>query len=376
MRSFSRLLMATLLFAGCRDAADPLPEPPPPPPSIAAPCIGSCRVLDQITPITIATYDGSGQAVHPDVAEDVPDATTAWLALTPYPNGNANFENPTVYQAPGDATTWAVPAGAPEPIELPPEGAYLSDPDLVFDPARDRFRLYYRAVEHGDNDIDLVESSDGTQWSSPQQVLSAPSHQIVSPSVVRGSPGAPWTMWAVNAGRAGCDAASTTVERRTSADGVHWSTPRVVMLDQPGVTPWHIDVEWIAARNEYWAVYNTYPRGASCVTDALYLATSTDGIHWTTYPSPIMRRGVIDPLADIVYRSTFAYHADDATVTLWISGARYVVNAGYHWSIATITRRATDLLATAATPAASIAAPRRDLPPPEDDVTPESPGAM
>jgi hypothetical protein len=323
-----------------------------------------------MVPLPIITYDGSGEAVHPDIAEAVPDGTSAWLMLTPYPGGNSSFENPSIFKGNGDAVNWTEPAGVTNPVATPPVAGYLSDPDLVYDSESRKFSLYYRSVVDGANRVELRQSADGVRWSAERLVAAAPSHRIVSPSVVAGSPAAPWVMWAVNAGSDGCTALRTTVERRTSRDGVHWSDPVTVQLDQPGVNPWHIDVEWIAERHEYWAVYNTYTRGANCATNALYLATSPDGVHWQTYPSPIVRAGAIAALADVVYRSTFEFHADDQTVTLWISGARYDRGVGYHWGVATVTRRAADLLADASTPAPALRAPRRALPPPEDVAAP------
>ncbi len=185
-------------------------------------------------------------------------------------------------------------------------------------------------------------------------------------------------MWAVDAGPAGCTATSTSIERRTSSDGTHWSPPATVDLAQPGAVIWHLEVQWIPSRREYWAFYNTHAPGTSCVTDALYLAVSPDGVHWTSYPSPLLRRGVVDAFADIVYRSTFRVNAANGTVTFWFSGAQYQPPAGYAWQVETETRRIADVLSTVQAPAPSLVTPapiRRDLPPPEPDVGPAAPDA-
>jgi hypothetical protein len=96
--------------------------------------------------------------------------------------------------------------------------------------------------------------------------------------------------------------------------------------------PWHIDVEWIASRNEYWAVYPV-KSGGGCTTDRLRFATSTDGTHWTTYPSPLLVRGASDDLADIVYRSSIDLDAATGIVTLWYSGAKFT-HGNYAWHLA------------------------------------------
>jgi hypothetical protein len=94
---------------------------------------------------------------------------------------------------------------------------------------------------------------------------------------------------------------------------------------------------------EYWALFNGKVSG-SCTTDALYLATSADGVTWKTYPSPVLRRGAIPELNDIVYRATFAYDATRDLVSLWHSGARYTTR-GYEWRAAFERRRRNDLFA-------------------------------
>jgi hypothetical protein len=321
-------------------------------------------ILDAFELLTLGTYDHSGQVVHPDVA---PLARIGgypfWLGVTPYPNGNANFENPSIFQS-ANGRFWQVPAGLTNPVVRPASG-YLSDPDVLFDTGDGRLWLYYRQVTGGANEILLTHSSDGLHWDAAEQVLRAPSHQIVSPTVVRGSPAAPWVMFSVNSGPDGCVARETTVERRTSTDGVHWSAPARTDLADPGQVPWHIDVQWIPARGEYWALYNTYPTGGTCTTDALRLARSRDGLHWTGSPSPVLRRGASAAFRDVVYRSSFAVDAASEYVTFWFSGASYATG-NYVWRAATETRRVADVLAGAGQPvSAELLAAPIDLPPPE-----------
>ena len=50
------------------------------------------------TYLTIPTYDGSGQAVHPDVYYNASGwkGYKYWMTMTPYPNSNSGFENPSI----------------------------------------------------------------------------------------------------------------------------------------------------------------------------------------------------------------------------------------------------------------------------------------
>ncbi|HMH25139.1 MAG TPA: hypothetical protein VK542_00990, partial [Gemmatimonadaceae bacterium] len=166
----------------CSDASSPVTVPPPP----------DLRVL------TLETFDGSGQAVHPDVAL----TPLAWapdqmqLFATPYPNGDASKENPSLYTG-KSFVDWLVPPGVMNPVARPAAG-YLSDPDEVFNPETNELWLYYRSVTT-ENQIWLIRGSALSTWSSPTLVASGINHTIVSPTVARRG-GGDWLMWSVNSG--------------------------------------------------------------------------------------------------------------------------------------------------------------------------------
>lgn len=275
--------------------------------------------LNTPTLLELTTADGSGQTVHPDFLDlrSADPLRAEFLAITPYPAGDIMWENPAIYTSP-DRIRWTAPGFAINPVETPQRG-YLSDPDIVYDSAAAQIRLYYRQVDR-ENEILMTHSSDAVTWSAPVLVAHARNHEIVSPTIVRRS-ATEWLMWAVN-GHGGCNAPFTDVQLRRSADGITWSDPQPVQLNQQGFTPWHIEVQWIESRGEYWALYNG-KTPESCSTPALFLATSPDGVTWTTFPSPMLTRGELPDLADIVYRSTFTYHPRSDVITFWFSGARY-----------------------------------------------------
>jgi hypothetical protein len=329
--------------------------------------------LSAITPLTLVTYEGSGQAVHPDVVSGHGALAGFWLIVTPYPNGNVDVENPSIFHAP-KGNVWTIPTGVRNPLALPDQkAAYLSDPDVVYNMQDQRLWLYYRGASNVSNLVYLMHSADGSHWDTPSPVLTVPAHQAVSPTVVHGAPDAPWIMWTVNAGPLGCAATNTTIERRTSTDGSHWSDASPVALVQPGQAIWHIDVEWIPARQEYWAIYNTYPIGTSCSTHSLYVAQSRDGVTWSVGTSPIIRSGLTEDFQDIIYRATLMADPRGTRMTLWLSGARYIPAASvYVWHTATVSTTAANLLAISAAPASALATPavRPGLPYPEPDGPP------
>ena len=236
----------------------------------------------------------SGQAVHPDVVRGHWRATGFWLAITPYPGGNSPYENPSIFRS-RDAHTWAVTAGRHQSVVQPEATGYLSDPDMVVD-SDQKLWMYYRAVREPQNIIKVIRSADGVHWDAPTTVVTVPSHQVVSPSVVRGAPEAPWQMWSVNAGPAGLLGAghhrrAPHVARRPATGALRLT----VDLVQPGQSIWHIDVQWIPARSEYWALYNTYPIGTAARPTRCTWPAARTACNWTVYPSPIARAGVDRP---------------------------------------------------------------------------------
>lgn len=332
--------VASIVAIACSDGAtSPSLHHPPPP--------GSIQVLE------LTTYDGSGQAVHPD-AVIIPAGwgglSASNLVVTPYPGGQASFENPSVFIGQSAiGWEWEIPQGVQNPIARPTSGGYLSDPDELYNPSTNELWLYYRQVT-SQNEILLTRSSDGVHWGAPITVVSVPNHEAISPTVVRMSE-QDWRLWTVNSGVNGCSAPSTTVELRTSTDGIHWASPQTVSLGDQGDFPWHLDVTWVPEQNQFWALYNAKVSG-SCTTGVLRFAVSQDGIHWTTTPTPLLSRGVIPEFADIVYRASLQYNAASDAVTIWYSGARYS-QSSYEWHIAVQQMsRATMLVKVTQTPLA------------------------
>jgi hypothetical protein len=327
----------------------------PTPPDLA------CSAWGELCPVKLPTYDGSGQVVHPDVVARPEGFAghTYWLAVTPYPGGSSAYENPSVLT--NDAlSTWITPPGAPAPLVNPPATGYHSDPDILYNPAARELWYYFRTTSGGRDQISLLTSSDGVSWSVPRAVLSADGISIVSPAVVRHADGK-WVLWSVNATNGGCRSRATTVERRTSSDGVRWSAPSPVQWAQPGYVVWHLDVQYIAAQREYWAVFAGYPVDAGCAADDLFFARSKDGVTWETFVSPLVSRGSYAMFEHAVYRSTFTYDATRDVIRLWVSGARFD-GAHWFWRSATVQWRVPDLLArisAAAPPPPSVWQDRR-----------------
>src|SRR6202163_713834 len=60
----------------------------------------------------VPTYDSSGELVHPDafVSPKAWRGSRYWFAATPYPSGDASFENPSIFTS-RRTRDWQPPAG-------------------------------------------------------------------------------------------------------------------------------------------------------------------------------------------------------------------------------------------------------------------------
>lgn len=285
--------------------------------------------------INAPTYDGSGELVHADalVFPNRWQGRRYWVSATPYPTGNPKYENPSIYQG-FTSRQMNVPAGVKNPLALPGASGYLSDPDLLYDPDRDELRMYYRHTSGSSDELFLVTSKNGVQWSTPQLVLTGGRYGLISPAIVRES-ATSWRMWTVYAVAQGCYSLSTEMAlmQRHSTDGVTWDEPQPVNLSVPRRVPWHWDVQYIPAKQEYWALVAAYPEGTTCSQTAVYFARSADGTNWSVAPTPLLGPGEFAPLNDLIYRSSFHYHEASDAVSVWFSGAR-LGTGGFHFAMA------------------------------------------
>lgn len=353
----SGITLAALLMS-CTSAGDLATAPATAPETLAAardaeitamPLPSASEVILQrgVAAMSIPTYDGSGEAVHPDVVS-FPDGWNGfhyWSAFTPYKNSAVNLENPSLLGS-DDGRRWTSPTSSFAPLVQASRG-HLSDPDLIFERGSQQLWMYYREVElqggkpggaHVADHVWLTRSANGRQWQSPVELFADKGKYVVSPAIVQ-HPTDGFHLFAVDAGTGGCKAGTTRIVQRRSNDGLSWSEATPVAFAQPGFQPWHLDVQYIAERAEYWAFVVAYPPSKGCHASSLFLATSRDGQSWTTYPRPILAPREFAAFSTTVYRSSFAAEGD--SLSIWYSGARQTRRGGrrraavMQWSLAT-----------------------------------------
>jgi hypothetical protein len=320
---------ALLLLAGC-SAERMLPAVGPSTETSLLQASVAPTPLTPLVQLDIPTYEGSGQAVHPDVVhfKAAWHSWEYWMVMTPFPLGREAYENPSILVS-HDGLKWQLPAGIVNPLaRTPGKMGYNSDPDMSYDVANDRLVMLYREVTATQNLIHSIASTDGVHWSKPLLIFQRANHDMVSPTVSMTAAGVP-TVWYVEAGPKNCSERVSHVSMQTAASSAAlmstapekgWSPIRRNVLVQAGMNIWHIDATWIAERKEYWATYIAYPIH-KCAGQDLFFARSADGITWTTYSVPFLRHDAATWTAGSLYRSSVAYDAARDVVQFFVSGS-------------------------------------------------------
>lgn len=208
--------------------------------------------------LNIPTYDGSGQCNHPKVLyfSNGFGGYKYWMSFTPYPNGNNEYENPSI-AASNNGIDWTVPEGAKNPVIDWPKitGEYNSDPELVYNAKSGEIEMWYRYTSSDSTDtIYRIMTRNGVDWTSPEQMYkSVPYSRVLSPSVILDD--GKYKMWYVTDINEG-----SRIRYTESYDGVTWTYPVDVCTGMPSdYVPWHMDV--IKINGEYNFLVSSFKDG-------------------------------------------------------------------------------------------------------------------
>jgi hypothetical protein len=306
---FGAYCTLVLIATGCASMPPQAPDPP------AVPLKNAQSFL------MIPAYDGSGQETEPQVVSfDLPwHDFKYWMAFSPYPLSDASKENPSIAVS-NDGISWEVPPGLVNPLALPSTGAHLADASLFYDSVSDELWIYYieGSAATKTTQVFKLASLDGIHWQDQGVLFHVSEYIVLSPTVAKVS-GA-YYMWTVNGGSAGCTANSSVLEYRTSLDGVKWSDSRPTNLAQSGYIVWHLNVSYVAPKQEYWAAVAAYANGSDCGHTVLFFSKSQDAINWTTYNKVILGPGSTWDDREI-YRSSLLFDSSTDRLRVWYSAA-------------------------------------------------------
>lgn len=170
-----------------------------------------------LTELTIPTYDSSGEAVHPSVVY-IPGGWGGhkyFMAMTPYPSGNDDYENPSLL-ASNDGETWVVPTGITNPLEPMPAGSHNCDPCLVWDGDNEILYMYYNRSS-ATKRIPITQS-EGTFSAGTQDTLTLP--ETAMSIAVKRNGATDWICWYRSVAYSG----PSKIFRCNSTDGIVFSS--------------------------------------------------------------------------------------------------------------------------------------------------------
>jgi hypothetical protein len=241
------------------------------------------------------------------------------MAVSPFPNGSALLENPSILVS-QDGLTWIVPPGGVNPIEIPQPGV-LADANVVYDDVSDQLWVYYLddATFDGQNKEFLLRttSSDGIHWSHPQALLSGPLTFVNSPSVIKF--GSTFLLWTDATVVGECSATTAEIDVRTSTNGINWSAPTALHISQPGYVIWHLNVIAVPSKGQFMGLFASYPLGSNCGNTRLFFANSRDGLNWQTYPDILLNTKPHSWDDGEIYRSSLLYDPETSLLRVWYS---------------------------------------------------------
>lgn len=259
-----------------------------------------------LSPLTIPTSDGSGEAVHPSVLyfKEKWNNYHYWMVITPYNNSDSELENPEIVVS-NDGITWVVPAGVTNPLVPSPINGYSADTELVYNTDTNTMWIVYRATINAIDYVKVMSSTNGVTWTAPVDILSSSTFYYASPAVIyeKGI----YTLWWVevyfNL------ATPRVLKYKTSTDMLSgWSeTTSCTVVFPSGKDLWHLSMRKV--NEEYHAFMHVGTAGTdSAIGHELYFATSLDNITYKLTSSPIIRQGQDANFdKDSIYRGSAIY---------------------------------------------------------------------
>ena len=300
--------------------------------------------VEQSILITIPTYDGHNQVVHPDI---ITHNGLFYLTITPYPWSNVNDENPSFYSS-ADGLNFT-PTGQ-NPIVNHPDGGYNDDPDLIIDPLTGMFSIYYNETPKNYNKqyLALLRSPDGVEWTDHRKLVEfrtgAGEPFIVSPAVVYYA--GHYFMFHVEVDTdekahspnlCTRDPHKHQIKVMFSEDGVNWDKHKDegINIDFPAdFNPWHMNI--VQGNGHFYMLVNGYRRGF-CDRHYLYLAVSDDLANWHFIDRPIVTASKEFFDSKIIYRSAAIVEGDNMYVYFsfykydrrWMLGIKHILISDY-----------------------------------------------
>lgn len=264
--------------------------------------------------INVPTYDGTGQAVHPDILyfKNMLLGYKFYFVFTPYYKSNDKLENPSILVS-NDGINYNEIVYGMNPLVTPPLTDHNNDPDISYDDSTNKFMIFYLQTERPNKqELVLLDSYDAITWNKKTIIsynLTMKDDFIVSPAITKNNNH--YYMYHV------VTATHPQRIRYYKTDNPYiWdkNSTYEICNDFPNdFVPWHLDV--ISSDGKYYMLLSGYTYGQPVLDSKLHLATSSDLINWK-YHGIIINNDPVNFLTTI-YRSSGFIEGDSLYV--WYS---------------------------------------------------------
>lgn len=271
-----------------------------------------------IDTLTLVTYDGSGETVHPsiiDVGEEW-GGYRYWMANTPYPESDPAFENPCVW-ASADGETWVVPDGLTNPIYAKPASDFNADSEIFYDTEQDSMYVIWKEKSTGN--VLMLSSGDGVTWAGKRTVLDAEANEkeCISPSLIK--IGSKYYIYYFTFTDILINNPRIMRVSSNSINGLYGNRELITAPTNDGFIFWHFDILYY---DGYYWLSSLEASGTGRGLD-IYIMKSSDGINFSqTQPAfRAARKEVYDLAIRGFYKPSLVIIANQPTlyVTTWYS---------------------------------------------------------
>ena len=248
--------------------------------------------------LRVPTYDGSFQAVHPDIADPKATGGPFVLAFTPYPFTDDRYENPSLVVS-DDGIRFREEHRGLSPLAPRPRTDHNDDPDISIHDGEYRI-LYLETLRPFAQNLRVLRSRDRRHWTNSGLIhydFRAPSNDpmIVSPALAER--GGETFLYYVNV-----SAKPYRIEYLTGSnlENLDKRDPLIPIIPGVNIVPWHVDIA--KDGDAYYLLITDVSRGKSGKDYDLYIAKSKDLVTWTMASRKVFSSKPLG--ASLIYRSS------------------------------------------------------------------------
>lgn len=250
--------------------------------------------------LKLTNYAGNEQNIHPKVLyfSESLWGYKYWMAYTPYPNGNTQYENPCIAVS-ADGYVWGDFPGAPNPLADTPPNGYNSDTHLIYREDTGTLECWYREYDATIYTFSIKRrtTQNGVDWSDVEIIFDYDTSvsDMVSPAVIFED--GKYKLWYVRQ-------VQIYYSETVGDDITKWTPQTLCAIDwvTPNLRPWHLDV--IHTDKGYEFAVQAYKRGLdNNSSDLWYVLEDSSGY---SLPVLIIERGDLESDIDYqgIYRSS------------------------------------------------------------------------